>query len=82
MEIISRNLSIFSPGISLIKFNEMMEREQNRLYNEINSLNNKIHVQRTQIEELDKIRSDAESKNKELYKLLDVRIEFDYISCL
>lgn len=60
--------------MSMAKYREGMMREQERLNTEIDELNRKMHIQRLHAEEVEKKRAEFESKNKELYKLLDVII--------
>lgn len=59
--------------MSLAKYKEAMKREQDRLNNEIDDLNRKLNIQRQNFEEVEKKKTELDTKNKELYKILDVR---------
>lgn len=59
--------------MSLAKYKEAMKREQDRLNSEIDDLNRKLNIQRQNLEEVEKKKTELDNKNKELYKILDVR---------
>lgn len=61
------------PGMSMVKYKEAVKREQDRLTSELEELNRKLTAQRFHIEDIEKKRIELGNKNKELYKILDVR---------
>ncbi|XP_059610275.1 cilia- and flagella-associated protein 58-like [Phlebotomus argentipes] len=58
-------------GTSMAKHKEGILRERDRLSTEVEDLSIKLQLQKTYAEELEKKITDFESKNKDLYKLLD-----------
>lgn len=68
-------------GMNLAKHKEGILRERDRLNAEVEELNKRLQIQRIYTDEIEQKRTDSEKKNKELYKLLDVRTMLDY-NCL
>ncbi|KFB36388.1 AGAP003679-PA-like protein [Anopheles sinensis] len=58
-------------GPSMNKHKEGILRERDRLYAEVEELNRRLHTQRLYMEELEQKSFEAETKVKELYKVLD-----------
>ncbi|XP_050100287.1 cilia- and flagella-associated protein 58-like [Anopheles aquasalis] len=58
-------------GPSMNKHKEGVLRERDRLYVEVEELNRRLHTQRLYVEELEKKCADAETKVKDLYKVVD-----------
>lgn len=58
-------------GVSLSKHKESILKERDRLNAEVEELNRRLHTQRLYTDEMEKKRQQSETKNKELYKLLD-----------
>lgn len=69
-----QRFSVFSLGMTLAKHKETILRERDRLNGEVEELNKRLQLQRIYCDEMDRKRTESEHKNKELYKLLDVRI--------
>lgn len=58
--------------MNLAKHKENILRERDRLNGEVDELNKRLQLQRIYSDEMDRKRMESETKNKELYKLLDV----------
>lgn len=69
-----QRFSVFRLGMTLAKHKESILRERDRLNGEVEELNKRLQLQRIYCDEMERKRTESENKNKELYKLLDVRI--------
>lgn len=56
----------------MAKQKEGILRERDRLNAEVEELNRRLQIQRLYSDEMERKRMESETKNKELYKLLDV----------
>ena len=61
-----------SLGEALVPHKDGILRERDRLNAEVNELNRRLQLLRVYVDEVEKKRSETETKNLELYKLLDV----------
>lgn len=60
--------------MTLAKHKDSILRERDRLNGEVEELNKRLQLQRIYCDEMERKRTESENKNKELYKLLDVRM--------